>query len=430
MALPAEKPAIRPQLLLVDDDPRIMSITMKNLQISGFDVTKAKTNAMALAELRAKQYDLILIDPNLNKASGFELMEMINVDKDLGGIPMIMLTGLKAKQSVQRCLHLGAAAYVLKPFKPDVLAQHIQRTLKLNDKNEVNQTAAQERKEKSNSRAQSIQKIMLKLQEGKIEFPTLPEVGLKLIELMKDEDVSFNEVSDLIEREPGISTKLIKVANSSAYASGKAVSSTKEAIMRLGMQHTMNTVLLIVNSTVFEIKSDLLAGIQRDLWKHAITVAVYAKYIGKEIGYSRPDAMFALGLLHDVGKVMLLRVMQDMPEDKVSQNVEAINATMANLHTQFGPMLLQKWKFTNDFVEVAKYHHEAPNINKHSKAVLIASFANVVAHEYENGLSESSIETISQFPHFEILKLKKQSFERIQESVSTELDGLLSILSS
>ena len=115
------------KVLLVDDDPDLLSVTGFALQQAGFLVIKAANGFEALTAFEAEQPDLAVLDINMPGMNGFELAEKL---RERSRIPLMMLTVRHEEQDVVRALELGADDYLAKPFSPKILVARIRALLR------------------------------------------------------------------------------------------------------------------------------------------------------------------------------------------------------------------------------------------------------------------------------------------------------------
>ena len=132
-----------------------------------------------------------------------------------------------------------------------------------------------------------------KLENDELEFPAMPEVGFKIVHMMQDDSTSINKIAKLIEKEPGISAKIIKAGNSSLFAGGNPAMTPRDAIVRIGVKQSMNYVLLITNSRMYDDESVGHKELRTKLWRHSVLVAIASRITGSMIGYSAVDSLFA-----------------------------------------------------------------------------------------------------------------------------------------
>ena len=120
-------PALRPALLLVDDDPTLLSVLARRLTREGFDVRTAGSGQAALAALERSWPALVVVDVMMPGMDGFELCRRI---KRIADLPIIVLSALDAGEAKVLALQEYAEDYIVKPFNPDELVARVQRILR------------------------------------------------------------------------------------------------------------------------------------------------------------------------------------------------------------------------------------------------------------------------------------------------------------
>ena len=118
------------RILLVDDEPSIIKMVGKRLEMKGFEVLIAMTGEEAITKAQAEHPDCIILDLMLPTMSGFEVCARLKKDQRCGEIPVVvMFSGKGQEEDAQRCRELGAAAYVTKTEGSTALLDHIQALL-------------------------------------------------------------------------------------------------------------------------------------------------------------------------------------------------------------------------------------------------------------------------------------------------------------
>ena len=115
------------RILVVDDDPQIRRVMRVTLTGQGYEVDDARSGEDALETLREERFDLVLLDMNMPRMSGLELLEAMKKDAAMKKIPVVLVTTEESDEQTQRGLEAGAAAYVKKPFKNEELIAVVQR---------------------------------------------------------------------------------------------------------------------------------------------------------------------------------------------------------------------------------------------------------------------------------------------------------------
>ena len=121
------QPALRPALLLVDDDPTLLSVLARRMAREGYEVLTASSGAQALQQLEQRWPSLLIIDLMMPGMDGFELCARV---KRIADLPIIVLSAVDASEAKVRALEEYAEDYITKPFDPDELVARVQRVLR------------------------------------------------------------------------------------------------------------------------------------------------------------------------------------------------------------------------------------------------------------------------------------------------------------
>jgi DNA-binding response OmpR family regulator len=121
------QPALRPALLLVDDDPTLLSVLARRMAREGYEVLTASSGAQALQQLEQRWPSLLIVDLMMPGMDGFELCARV---KRIADLPIIVLSAVDASEAKVRALEEYAEDYITKPFDPDELVARVQRVLR------------------------------------------------------------------------------------------------------------------------------------------------------------------------------------------------------------------------------------------------------------------------------------------------------------
>jgi DNA-binding response OmpR family regulator len=121
------QPALRPALLLVDDDPTLLSVLARRMAREGYEVLTAPSGAQALVQLEQRWPSLLIVDLMMPGMDGFELCARV---KRIADLPIIVLSAVDASEAKVRALEDYAEDYITKPFDPDELVARVQRVLR------------------------------------------------------------------------------------------------------------------------------------------------------------------------------------------------------------------------------------------------------------------------------------------------------------
>ena len=227
-------------------------------------------------------------------------------------------------------------------------------------------------------------------------LPVMPDIAAKLLSIPEDNiNISFKELEDLIKVDPGLTTKILKVANSAMYARQKEVTSLQTAITLLGFKTIKSLVFLISASNMF--KKDKEQEFYRYFWQHSITTAFLAQNLAQKSGFKRiVDEAFLAGLLHDIGRIALYQANSQVYLEIRSEEEEA--KIFGATHKEVGEAILSDWDFPALYVDAAREHNSLNITSQHKTTIIIVSAADLLSgHLSESRLSETNDDLLEAF---------------------------------
>lgn len=115
------------KILVVDDHEPMRRIIKTILRQAGFlDSEEAIDGKDAIAKLKEKKFDIVLLDQNMPGLTGIEVLKIIKQDPELKNIPVIMITAETSKEKVMEAIQLGVSDYIVKPFTAEILKKKIE----------------------------------------------------------------------------------------------------------------------------------------------------------------------------------------------------------------------------------------------------------------------------------------------------------------
>jgi putative nucleotidyltransferase with HDIG domain len=216
-------------------------------------------------------------------------------------------------------------------------------------------------------------------------IPTLPAISGKIAELVSDENASFREIVDLIEKDQALATRILKVANSSFYGFLSKVSSLEKALVILGTREVYGIVLACSVHQFFSREGT--EGFDRKrFWKHALVCSQIARLLGNHFNIRNDDTFFLAGLIHDIGKMVIDQYLHDsfvQIIDRVRTDhttfSKAEKEILGTTHYQIGAKLLQSWQFPRKVVMEVLYHHAPWHDQTYGPSSIIIYLANLLA---------------------------------------------------
>ncbi|MCP3871517.1 MAG: HDOD domain-containing protein [Gammaproteobacteria bacterium] len=186
------------------------------------------------------------------------------------------------------------------------------------------------------------------LNQDKLKLPSLPEVAVRIGRAMEDGSSDASDIAKIIQTDPVITAKMIKVANSALYGGQTPVETCSTAVVRLGTKLTHKMVLTFALQDLFKPKSGILQKRMQELWKHSTKVAALCYVLAKHDSRFDPEHALLAGLMHDIGVVAVLDYAKDYPEEIKKPKV--LDHAINRLRAQTGSMILSQWGFPTEFI--------------------------------------------------------------------------------
>lgn len=214
---------------------------------------------------------------------------------------------------------------------------------------------------------------------GEVNFPTCLDAAIMVRNTLRDPEVSLGKVANVLEVEPLIASKLLRLSNSVPYnPSGRAITDLKTAVGRLGFEAVRTTSLAVAMDQM--LKSRNLSGfdtMSRLTWEHSLQVAAIARVLARRIGRVNPDEAMLAGMVHDIGVFYLLYRAAEYPEYRDSP--EAVIGLVAGWHESIGESLLHVLGLPDRIVDSVRDHDRLHNTDNPCTLADIVYFANILA---------------------------------------------------
>jgi putative nucleotidyltransferase with HDIG domain len=192
------------------------------------------------------------------------------------------------------------------------------------------------------------------------ELNMMPQVARKVVDLVQNENSTAGQLAELLEKDPNITARILKIANSAFYGLRREVKTVQQAIVILGFKSLRSMVVASSSKALHK-----RFGITEQLmWDHSIGAAIAAKIISEGMPSAVGEVAFVGGLLHNVGKTIMnnespkayVEVMKRVYNDGVSP-IEAETDVFGYSHPEVGYLIAEKWGLPGELVNLIRYHH-------------------------------------------------------------------------
>jgi putative nucleotidyltransferase with HDIG domain len=300
-----------------------------------------------------------------------------------------------------------------------------QQTVKLAEAHKVLQKVMAERKKGS-----MVENIISSFQRGEIALPSLPQINTKFNEMVS-KGANLQEVGDILKKDAAISSKLIGVANSVYYQGETETKNLGHAISRLGLDTTKHYVDAICNRTLYTTSNKKFVEFMEKLWEHSLSCAYASETVSEAIKVKLQDDAFTLGLLHDIGKLVLLQIVAELETNgKLGEDVDRVELLNAldTHHSKIGAALLKKWEFPSGYIQIAMYHDNLEEADPISKELLVVHFANSLVKSMGYDQAQQAEVDVQDAESTRLLRLDSTMIAHVKEQVKGRMDELKDIL--
>jgi putative nucleotidyltransferase with HDIG domain len=247
------------------------------------------------------------------------------------------------------------------------------------------------------------------------ELPLLPSSAARVLQTCSQESCDARELAALVQNDFSLAANVLRIANSAAYAPREPIVSLQQAIGRLGLSTLCSIAITAAMKTdIFQVpgwESWLLR-----LWKHSACTAAWAKEIAR-MRRKNVEGAFLCGLLHDVGRALLLREACLLARDEcLSFATAALESMTDDLHARAGAALLAAWSMSPWLVTAVRDHHASAVSGGTSEQTHTVALADRLAHGIGDGeLSPEARRELLSHPALQALGIYADEFEALLE---------------
>jgi HD-like signal output (HDOD) protein len=213
------------------------------------------------------------------------------------------------------------------------------------------------------------------LASSKARLPVFNSTALRIQQEIAKPEPDIRLIERLIVSDQSLTAKVLSVSNSSFYKGLNQVATVRNAIVRLGINEVSNIVMLVTHENNFRSKDPLVHGIMRALWRHSVGCAMGSNWLAKQCGlHGLAHEAFFAGLLHDVGKLLILNVIDEL-KNSADLNIQPSDAllieAMDSLHANHGYLLMVRWNLPEKYCHIVRDHHHEQLDSKNMLQIIV-----------------------------------------------------------
>lgn len=260
-------------------------------------------------------------------------------------------------------------------------------------------------------------------------LPIMPDIAARVINMAGGgKDISFGDLEEVIKLDPGLTTKVLKVANSSMYARQREISNLQSAISMLGFKNIRNLVVLITASALF--KEDADSSFLRLFWRQGIISAFASTYLAEKVNRQNlREEAFLSALMCKIGQVAFYFADRQGYENLYSRAVrdripshELERVKFETDYREVGAALLKNWNFPDMYCDVAREQGQRNITSSHKMLIILVSISKFLAANHvlypDNPIPHEDIRHYLPF-----IGLTMGGLERLSDSVMESIQG-------
>lgn len=249
---------------------------------------------------------------------------------------------------------------------------------------------------------------------------SIPDTLVKILDAVSSDETSQDDIASIILRDPSLTAKVLKMANSSYYSRSGAIKTVHQGIRILGANAIKCIALSVSVFVPPKAKGAIDAATIRQFYFHCIGVGLLARKIAEELQMKNTEEVFIGGLLHDIGKMYMMNahpVEYLKVKALTDRGVEVIEAERRFFdvdHSELGSVMAARWKLPPDLQRVMRGHHRIEIDPELERTTAIVRLADVLAHSIQTPNLKTMERNREVFSKFEqALKLKREFLDSL-----------------
>ena len=358
-------------ILFVDSDGNQLQSLRRSLrdQRHQWQLLFADNADKALALMDEEPVDILVTETRLSGTPGTTLLKQ--AQEAHPHATRLLFSGQALRTPAQEMVH-HAHQFIAKPCDKKTLVAILQRVIKL--RSLLNNSGMRE------------------MINGLGTLPSLPDTYSRLLEVLRLETSSVQQIGSVVEQDLAMSAKVLQMVNSAFFGLPRRIASPIQAVTLLGIETVTN---LALTAGIFnQVDTKLVKTFGLDaLWNHSLQVAGLSRSLYIELGYTRQEAdlPFMAGLLHDLGKLILVAANPDeyrqIVDDSIQQTLPIYLAEEESIwtgHAAVGAYLMGLWGLPFEAVEAVALHHQPDSQGLDQPQGLVVYAANLLIHNQAN----------------------------------------------
>jgi len=230
-------------------------------------------------------------------------------------------------------------------------------------------------------------------------LPSLGSINRELQELLQTEQRYTAQIAEIIQRDPSLTARLLRLVNSVYYGLTTPVNSIEEAVFYLGIRQIRQLAMVTPIIEDFQRLTQQCAFPWRGFWQHCIATAILTREITTSVQFVSDESDYVAGLVHDVGKIVMAWTFPDhftAIHRRAAQSqqglVEIESEILGMDHAELGGLYLERYRLPELIVKVARFHHHPEKTDKYATTIAAVQIADLLVRSEKIGFSGNSVD--------------------------------------
>lgn len=261
---------------------------------------------------------------------------------------------------------------------------------------------------------------------------SVPEIVTRLNQMVEDPASSAAQIAELIGRDPALTARLLKLVNSPFYNFPSRIDTVSMAITVLGTRQLRDLVMshVLINQFSRKVPADFAL---ETFWCHSLTCAIAARTIGNDLRVANPERFFVMGLLHDLGKMVMQLALADQASElrrSLERDPARVHSVEQDIfgfdHAQLGAELLRYWHLPDSLVEPCLHHHRPEDAQRFTRETAALHLADSIANDLQTPIAMED-DLVLNPAVWQMLQVDPQRLEHYHERVYEQMDEVLQL---
>ena len=265
-------------------------------------------------------------------------------------------------------------------------------------------------------------------------IPPLPDLVTRLLGVLNEQTTEPADLEALLQNDQVLVAKMLAMVNSPFYGLNRPIRTIKDAVMVLGFRGVRSLVLATSAARYLQRDFRFYGHEPKGLWLHAVCVAAGSRHLATrcKLGIDDAEIAFVAGLLHDIGKLLLIGFAGDaMPLAGSQAHIcEQERRRFGMDHTEAGALVVAKWNLAPEIQHVVRAHQDTP-VGEADRLAAVVRLAEALAHErgtgYLRGMQPPAEVHVADFA---ILGLTEETWLGLRDELSAAMDGAIAAFGS